>query len=343
MSTSDIATKAPENDAQEDTAPQSSAASPFIPVESSAQSAPAVSEHCVSDRPTPDGTPAGEITTFSDVEVYISKPPSYPSSPAKLLLLLTSGTGIHSTNNQLQADLFAAEGNYVVVMPDQFGGDAAPNSTPSPNIAKVEDQSILEQVKTGLAETAKSFMIDMWLARHGAEKVLPLVEKALEAAREEFADAVSHGEGVYAVGYCFGAKYVLMLAGEGTETGVKDEEQGVARSGPRIKAGAIAHATLATREDMLGIKSPVSMVCVGMLLQASLAKQVLVCGADDDDTENDPLFPDDILDIGRKHLETSKIEHEIKTYPEVPHGQSCIFSLCIYYEADKLLSLQASL
>ena len=328
MSTTELATKAPENDTQEDTASQPAAASPFIPMDTISQATPIIGEHCTSDRPAPAGTPTGEITTFSDVEVYVSKPPTYPSSPAKLLLLLTSGTGIHSTNNQLQADLFAAEGNYVVVMPDQFGGDAAPNSVPSNANANVEQQSILEQVKTGLAETAKSFMIDMWLARHGAEKVLPLVEKALEAAREEFADAVSHGEGVYAVGYCFGAKYVLMLAGEGTEAekGMKDEEQGVVNPGPRIKAGAIAHATLATREDMLGIKAPVSMVCVGMLLQASLAQHILVCGTDCDDPENDPLFPDDILDIGRKHLESSKVEHEIKTYPEVPHGQSSILS-----------------
>ena len=267
MSTPDLATKAPENDAQEDAASQPTAASPFIPVDTLAQPNPTIGDHCVSDRPTSAsaGTPTGEITTFSDVEVYISKPPTYPSTPAKLLLLLTSGTGIHSTNNQLQADLFAAAG-YVVVMPDQFGGDAAPNSVPSNASTDIAKQSVLEQVKTGLAETAKSFMIDMWLARHGAEKVLPLVEKALAAAREEFADAVRFGEGVYAVGYCFGAKYVLMLAGAGSNEGVKDEEQGMVGSqGPRIKAGAIAHATLATREDMLGIKAPVSMVCVGML------------------------------------------------------------------------------
>ena len=59
------------------------------------------------------------MTKFNDVDVYITKPADYPHSPSKLLLLLTGGTGIHSTNNQLQADKYAAEG-FLVVMPDQY-------------------------------------------------------------------------------------------------------------------------------------------------------------------------------------------------------------------------------
>lgn len=51
-------------------------------------------------------------------KVYITKPSDYPHSPSKLLLLLSSGTGIHSVNNQLQADKYASEG-FLVVMPDQ--------------------------------------------------------------------------------------------------------------------------------------------------------------------------------------------------------------------------------
>ena len=51
-------------------------------------------------------------------QVYIAKPADYPHSPSKLLLLLTPGTGLKSTNNQLQADKYASEG-FLVVMPDQ--------------------------------------------------------------------------------------------------------------------------------------------------------------------------------------------------------------------------------
>jgi dienelactone hydrolase len=52
-------------------------------------------------------------------KVYITKPADYPHAPSKLLLLLTGGTGVKSTNNQLQADKYAAEG-FLVIMPDQY-------------------------------------------------------------------------------------------------------------------------------------------------------------------------------------------------------------------------------
>ena len=53
----------------------------------------------------------------------------------------------------------------------------------------------------GFATTAKSFMVDMWLARQTPEKVLPLLRKVVEGAKEEFADAVANGGAVYADGY----------------------------------------------------------------------------------------------------------------------------------------------
>lgn len=105
---------------------------------------------------------------------------------------------------------------------------------------------MIEKVKMGLADTAKSFMIDMWLARQSQEKVIPLLQKVIEGAKDEFADAVANGDGVYAVGYCFGARYVLLLGSELPDTvakgqAVKDEEQGVVKVAPQIKVGAIAH------------------------------------------------------------------------------------------------------
>lgn len=79
-----------------------------------------------------------------------------------------------------------------------------------------------------------------------SREVLPLLHKVIEGAKDEFADAVANGDGIYAVGYCFGGKYVLLLGSELPDTvakgqAEKDEEQGVVKSGPQIKAGAIAH------------------------------------------------------------------------------------------------------
>ena len=108
------------------------------------------------------------------------------------------------------------------------------------------DPSTLEKFKMGLANAAKSFRLDMWLAKQTPEKVLPLLNKVIDGAKEEFADAVANGGGLYAVGYCFGGKYVLLLGSELPDTvakgqAVKDEERGMVKSGPKIKAGAIAH------------------------------------------------------------------------------------------------------
>ena len=257
MAEPEIATKAPESDATE---------APMIQGDTKARDGASMGEHCTTDRPAPGHLPAGEMTKFKDIDVYISKPADYPHAPSKLLLLLTGGTGIKSANNQLQADRFAGEG-FLVVMPDQFSGDPAPNTAPT---AEEENPSLIEQVKMRAAETAKAFMIDMWLARHTPEKVLPILRTVLDSARDEYADAVANGGGVYAAGYCFGAKYVLILAGEHPENAVhgkqqKDEESGVLSTGPFVKAGAIAHATLVTREDLRALKVPVTMACVGKL------------------------------------------------------------------------------
>lgn len=74
------------------------------------------------------------------------------------------------------------------------------------------------------------------------------------------------------------------------------------KAGPMIKAGALAHGTLITKEDLEAIKPPISMACV----------------------ENDQLFPDDVRTAGQEHLEKEKIEHEVKVYSGVPHGFAVI-------------------
>lgn len=263
--------------------------------------------------------PSGELTKLGGVDVYVAKPADYPHSPSKLLLLLTGGTGITSTNNQLQADKYAAEG-YLVVMPDQFDKDPAPNTVNMAELSK--DASWLETIKMKSAEGIKSFMIDMWLARHTPEKVMPILHKVIGGAKEEFADAVANGGGIYGVGYCFGAKYILILAGEHPDTvawgqeAPKDVEQGTVKKAPVIKAGAIAHGTMVTKEDLEAVKIPVYIVAV----------------------KDDPLFSEEeVLTPGRQTLEKNQIEHEVQVYPGVPHG----FAVYGDYEEPKIKQAQA--
>jgi dienelactone hydrolase len=60
------------------------------------------------------------------------------------------------------------------------------------------------------------------LARHSLERTFPIVERFYDTAEQEFNEQASNG--IYAVGYCFGAKYVLRLNSAG-----------------KLKAGALAH------------------------------------------------------------------------------------------------------
>ncbi|KAI2473269.1 alpha/beta-hydrolase [Annulohypoxylon bovei var. microspora] len=303
MAEEDVATKAPESDAQED----------MIPGDTPAQTGPTMGEHCTSDRPTPTGlAPKGELRKLGGVDIYLTKPESYPTNPSKLLLLLSSGTGIKSTNNQIQADKFADEG-FVVVMPDLFDGNPAPNSSLGSE-AETQETSFLDKIKLKAAEIAKSFVIDEWLARHTEGKVMPILEKVVDACKSEFADAVGNGGGIYAVGYCFGGRYVLLLASERSQVQTgwsgaqkpSDEEAGEGanstKKGPYIKAGALAHATLVSPDDFQGLKVPVSLVCV----------------------ESDPMFPDEVRETGENVMSKENVEHEVQVYPGVPHGFAVI-------------------
>lgn len=335
MAADDLATRAPENDAAEDASLAPAPAVPAAAAISAASTGPKLCDDCVTDRPLPslpsgDGgsstrAPAGEIRKLGDVDTYIAKPAGYPHAPARLLLLLTGGTGVQSANNQIQADMYADEG-FVVVMPDLFGGDVAPNTAAAEEEAAATNDSgsFLDLFKTKAVETVKSFMIDMWLARHTEAKVLPLLHRVISAARDEFADAVARGDGIFAVGYCFGGRYVLLLAGEKAHqydaegpttapsaptsgaSGSEDSNAAAAaleagllsKPAPLIKAGVLAHATLVSPDDFLGLQAPISMVCV----------------------ESDPLFPDEVRTAGEDYLSQNHVEHEVQVYPGVPHG-----------------------
>lgn len=138
---------------------------------------------------------------------------------------------------------------------------------------------------------------------------MPRLLKVIDSAKEEFADAIANGGGIYAVGYCVGAKYVLLLAGEHTDDVLwgqskteAAQEEGMVKHGPMIKASAIAHAAQVTPDELAAVKAPIYLVCV----------------------QNDPLFPDEIRQAAIETFEKNQVEHEVKVYPEVPHGQTSL-------------------
>ena len=187
-----------------------------------------------------------------------------------------------------------------------FGGDPAPSTTTTTTSASAEQHpSIIEQIKLGVAGVAKSFTIDMWLARHTPEKVLPILHRVITSVKEEFADAVANGGGIYAVGYCFGAKYVLLLGSDlhqdvaqGQRAPESEAEEGMVKQGPQIKCGAIAHGTQISKEDMAGAEVAMCVVAV----------------------EDDPMFPDRVRNEGLEAMKAKGLKHEFKVYTDVPHG-----------------------
>lgn len=246
------------------------------------------------------------------LQVYISKPSDYPHTPSRLLLLLTGGTGIGSVNNQIQADKFASEG-FLTLMPDLFGGDTAPGAI----TIDQESNSVIEQLKLKAAEVTKSFLIDMWLAKITPDKVMPILHKVIDAAKEKYADAVKAGDGIYAVGYCVGARFVLLLGKEESSAGENaDQEAGDVRTGPFIKAGALAHAASVTPDDFANVVVPLSLVCV----------------------EDDPLFPEEVRTAGEDYMSSANLEHEVQVYPGVPHGFAVVGS----YQDQAIQDAQAT-
>lgn len=62
---------------------------------------------------------------------------------------------------------------------------------------------------------------------------MPILQRVIAAAKEEFADSVAYGGGIYAVGYCFGGKYVLLLGAE--FKGIATENEEPKEEAPRSK------------------------------------------------------------------------------------------------------------
>jgi len=73
-----------------------------------------------------------------------------------------------------------------------------------------------------------------WGPKHTPEITRPIVNKALEGIKKEY-----NPDSIYTVGYCFGARYVLQLL-------ATDD----------VKAGAIAHPSGVTIEDVRAITKP---------------------------------------------------------------------------------------
>jgi dienelactone hydrolase len=158
----------------------------------------------------------GTIKDVYGTPTYTSLPPQNGSN-GKAILYLSDACGIHIPNSQLLADSFAAAG-YTVVMPDLFHGDPHP----------INDDTV---------------DLYAWLAKHPVDRVEPVVEAALKALRED-----RHIEWVGALGYCFGAKYLVRWLKKGEQ---------------KIDAGFVAHPSFVEADELGSITGPLSIAAAG--------------------------------------------------------------------------------
>lgn len=133
------------------------------------------------------------------------------------MIIVTDVYGHELVNAQLIADQFAANG-YFTVIPDLFDGDACPNPRPA------------------------SFDLPSWLAKHGKDKVDPIVAKTIEELRGKYGAKKVNG-----VGYCFGAKYVTRALRKG-----------------QFDAGYGAHPSFVDADELKAIEGPMSISAAGM-------------------------------------------------------------------------------
>ncbi|KAJ7725180.1 Alpha/Beta hydrolase protein [Mycena metata] len=162
------------------------------------------------------GDPVGKTVTIADVQTYVSKPPSAgaASGPKKVVLFFSDVYGPFFLNNQLLQDYFASQGFFVVGI-DYFLGDPV------------------------YIHTEEGFDRDAWLdkSHKQAREVFP---RWLEEVRKEYGADSKY----CAVGYCFGAPFVMDL-------GATDD----------IVAAAFAHPAFLNEDQFKNLRKPLFLSC----------------------------------------------------------------------------------
>ncbi|KAL5493012.1 hypothetical protein ACEPAI_4460 [Sanghuangporus weigelae] len=160
------------------------------------------------------GEPRGKIEKIAGVETYIAEPPQGQKSKG-VILFYADVWGSMFINNKLIQDFFAAQG-FTVVGIDYFFGDPV-------------------YIHTG----EEGFDRPAWMAKSKAQ-AREYEPKWFEAIKERYGQDTNY----YAVGYCFGAPFVLEAGASG-----------------KIVAGAVAHPAFLTETHFQDVKAPLMLSC----------------------------------------------------------------------------------
>ncbi|CAK7894046.1 hypothetical protein CAAN1_02S02036 [[Candida] anglica] len=116
-----------------------------------------------------------------------------------------------------------------------------------------------------------------WIKNHTADITTPIIDSFVSKVKDEFKPKTFVG-----VGYCFGAKYLVQLIGKN----------------PLFDAGAIAHPSFVTIEDIKAITKP-----------------ILISAA-----ETDPIFPVELRRQTEDALIEGKNRYQIDLFSHCSHG-----------------------
>ncbi|KAH7113047.1 Alpha/Beta hydrolase protein [Dactylonectria macrodidyma] len=207
-----------------------------------------------------EGTPQGKdirIVGGKHAAYLATPPPDTPTKPAAVLYL-PDIMGIWQ-NSRLLADEFAANG-YVTLVLDTFNGDPIP-------VNQVEKMDIFAWVDGGSTGDNP----------HNEAAVDPIVKDAIKVLKEEY------GVNKFgAVGYCFGAKYLVRHFNGG------------------IDAGYIAHPSFVSDAELAAIHGPLSIAAA----------------------ETDHIFPAEKRRQTEEILQRAGKHYQLTLYSRVEHGFS---------------------
>ncbi|KAG2140176.1 Alpha/Beta hydrolase protein [Suillus clintonianus] len=196
------------------------------------------------------GTPVGRIEDLGGIQTYISDPPA-SATTQKVILFLSDIWGSLFVNNQLLQDYFASCG-YLVLGPDYFFGDSVPNHPPDRDL-------------------------DTWLA-NALKPAVDAFPAWLEAVKAKYGNEETK---YCAVGYCFGAPFVMDLCSDGS-----------------VVAGALAHPTFIYESHFEKLDGPLLLSCA----------------------EEDHLFPLASRRRAEDILVARKCTYHFQVFSSVKHG-----------------------
>ncbi|KPM35216.1 hypothetical protein AK830_g11357 [Neonectria ditissima] len=205
-----------------------------------------------------EGNPTGSLITIDNgVQAYLATPSASKGHDGVGILYLPDIIGIWQ-NTKLLADAYASEG-YICMVLDLFNGDAAPLNMP-------DDFDIMGWIAKGSSGENP----------HTKEFIDPVVLSGIKYLRDS---GVKH---IGAVGYCFGAKYLIRHYKDG------------------IECGFVAHPSFVEAEELAAITGPLSIAAA----------------------EVDSIFPAEKRHESEKILIETKQDYQINLFSGVEHGFS---------------------